>query len=181
MKLSEKIQKILDSSITSYRISKITGVTVSSLGAMRRGERKIENMQLGVAEKLGQFYDEEMTDMSTESIQIILSETFKEIGVKPFIDTDDENVIIEFDSLGDDDSVRFAVYTDEITTKVDVLQNLGQAMRDFDHFEDGEGYYPDIYSDQSTDKQSVTAEYMPISKESSDYLAGLGKKILNLE
>ncbi|CAJ1188680.1 hypothetical protein FD33_GL000002 [Companilactobacillus paralimentarius DSM 13238 = JCM 10415] len=180
MKLSEKIQKILDSSITSYRISKITGVTVSSIGAMRRGERKVENMQLGIAEKLGQFYDEEMADMSMETIQIILSEAFKKIGVKPFIDTDDENVIIEFDLLGDDDPVRFAVYTSEITTKDDVLQNLGQALRDFDTQEE-DGYYPSLYSDQATNPEPVTAEYMPISKESSDYLAGLGKKILNLE
>lgn len=180
MKLSEKIQEILDSSITSYRVSKITGVTVSSIGAMRRGERKVENMQLGIAEKLGQFYDEEMADMSMETIQIILSEAFKKIGVKPFIDTDDKNIIIEFDLLGDDDPVRFAVYTSEITTKDDVLQNLGQALRDFDTQEE-DGYYPSLYSDQAINPEPVTAEYMPISKESSDYLAGLGKKILNLE
>lgn len=180
MKLSEKIQKILDSSITSYRVSKITGVTVSSIGAMRRGERKVKNLQLGIAEKLGQFYDEEMAEMSIETIQIILSEAFKKIGVKPFIDTDDENVIIEFDLLGDDDPVRFAVYTSEITSKDDVLQNLGQALRDFDTQEE-DGYYPSLYSDQATNPEPVTAEYMPISKESSDYLAGLGKKILNLE
>ena len=180
MKLNEKIQEILDSSITSYRISKMSGVTESSIGAMRRGERKVENMQLGIAEKLGQFYDEEMADMSMETIQIILSEAFKEIGVKPFIDTDDEKIIIEFDLPGNDDPVRFAVYTSEITTKDDVLQNLGQALRDFDTQEE-DGYYPSLYSDQATNPESVTAEYMPISKESSDYLAGLGKKILNLE
>ena len=180
MKLSEKIQKILNSSITSYRIGKITGVTVSSIGAMRRGERKVENLQLGIAEKLGQFYDEEMTDMSMETIQIILSEAFKKIGVKPFIDTNDGNVIIEFALLGDDDPVRFAVYTSGITTKDDVLQNLGQALRDFDTQEE-DGYYPSIYSDQATNHEPVTAEYMSVSKESSGYLAGLGKKILNLE
>ena len=180
MELSKKIQKILDSSITSYRVSKITGVTVSSIGAMRRGERKVENMQLGIAEKLGQFYDEEMADMSVETIQIILSEAFKKIGVKPFIDTNDESIIIEFDLPGDDDPVRFAVYTSEITIKDDVLQNLGQALRDFDTQEE-DGYYPSLYSDQATNHEPVTAEYMPISKKSSDYLAGLGKKILNLE
>lgn len=180
MKLSEKIQKILDSSITSYRVSKITGVAVSSIGAMRRGERKVENMQLGIAEKLGQFYDEEMADMSVETIQIILNEAFKKIGVKPFVDTDDENVIIEFALLGDDDPIRFAVYTSKITTKDDVLQNLGQALRDFDTQEE-DCYYPSVYSDQATNHEPVTAEYMPISKGSSDYLAGLGKKILNLK
>ncbi|MGU9988342.1 hypothetical protein ACQ5RK_09925 [Latilactobacillus curvatus] len=180
MKLSEKIQKILDSSITSYRVSKITGVTVSSIGAMRRRERKVENMQLGIAEKLGQFYDEEMADMSMETIQIILSEAFKKIGVNPFIDTNDESIIIEFDLPGDDDPVRFAVYTSEITTKDDLLQNLGQALRDFDTQEEDD-YYPSLYSDQATNPEPVTAEYMPISKASSDYLAGLGKKILNLK
>lgn len=188
MKLSEKIQKILDSSITSYRISKITGVTVSSIGAMRRGERKVENMQLGIAEKLGQFYDEEMADMSMETIQIILSEAFKKIGVKPFIDVIDmgdgqDAVVVEIDLLGDDDPARFAVYVDEVETKNDVLQNLVEAMKDFDTYEDGEsypeeaGYYPDVFNDQNSNKQPVTAEYMPISKESSDYLCELANKL----
>lgn len=191
MKLSEKIQKILDSSITSYRVSKITGVTVSSIGAMRRGERKVENMQLGVAEKLGQFYDEEMADMSMETIQIILSEAFKKIGVKAFIDTDDmgdgqDVVVVEIELLGDDDPIRFSIYVDKVKNKDDVLQSLAEAMKDIDIY-DGESYpeeasyYPGVFSDQANSKQPVTAEYMPISKESSDYLAGLGKKILNLE
>lgn len=187
MKLSEKIQEILDSSITSYRISKMSGVTESSIGAMRRGERKVENMQLGIAEKLGQFYDEEMADMSMETIQIILSEAFKKIGVKPFIDTDDigdgqDVVIVEIDLLGDDEPVRFSIYVDKIKNKDDVLQSLAEAMKDIDIY-DGEsypgeaGYYPGVFSDQANSKQPVTAEYMPISKESSDYLCELANKL----
>ena len=82
--------------------------------------------------------------------------------------------------LDDDDPVRFAVYTSGITTKDDVLQNLGQALRDFDTQEE-DGYYPSLYSDQATNHEPVTAEHMPISKASSDYLAGLGKKILNIK
>lgn len=183
MKLSEKIQDILDSSITSYRIGKMAGVSDTSIGGMRRGERKVENMQLGIAEKLGAFYDKQMEDMSTEAIQIVLGTAFKKIGIKPFIDTtemgDDEqdDVIIEIDVLDDDDPIRFVIYTNEIVSKEDVLENLSQAMRDFDNYEDGEGYYPDIYSDNSNNRQSVTAEYMAISKESSDYLSKLADKL----
>lgn len=43
MKLSEKVQALLDSDITAYRISKTTGVAVSAIGATRRGEREVEN------------------------------------------------------------------------------------------------------------------------------------------
>jgi len=57
MKLIDKVKKLLDSDITSYRISKETGVSVASIGATRRGERKIDNMQLKTAEKLGEFWD----------------------------------------------------------------------------------------------------------------------------
>jgi len=57
MKLIDKVKKLLDSDITSYRISKETGVSVASIGATRRGERKIDNMQLKTAEKLGELWD----------------------------------------------------------------------------------------------------------------------------
>lgn len=180
MKLSEKIQEILDSSITSYRISKMSGVTESSIGAMRRGDRKISNMQLGVAEKLGDFYDKEIATMTKEGIEILLSSTFKKINIEPFIDTDDNAVIAEVELSGDDDPVRFVVYQSKGLTETEVIQDLGQAMRGFDHEEEGR-YYPGMYSDQANDKQNITAEYMGISKESADYLTGLGKKILKLK
>lgn len=185
MKLSEKIQKILDSNLSAYIVGKITGVGNSSILQMRKGNRKVENMRLGIAEKLGDFYDEEMANMSTNGIQIILSSAFKKIGIKPFIDVTDigdgqDAVVVEIELLGDDDPIRFSIYVDKVETKDDVLQNLGQALRDFDTQEE-DGYYPSIYSDQATNHEPVTAEYMPISKGSSDYLAGLGKKILNLE
>lgn len=57
MKLIDKVKKLLDSDITSYRISKETGVSVASIGATRRGERKVDNMRLKTAEKLGEFWD----------------------------------------------------------------------------------------------------------------------------
>lgn len=59
MKLSEKVQALLDSDITAYRICKATGIAVSAIGATRRGEREVENMQLKTAEKLGDFWDNE--------------------------------------------------------------------------------------------------------------------------
>ena len=66
MKLSEKVQALLDSDITAYKISKATGVAVSAIGATRRGEREVENMQLKTAEKLGEFWDDEYGNQLNE-------------------------------------------------------------------------------------------------------------------
>mgnify|MGYP003362477614 CR=1 FL=1 len=57
MKLIEKVQKLMDSNITSYRISKETGVSASAIGATRRGTRRVGNLRLETAEKLGEFWD----------------------------------------------------------------------------------------------------------------------------
>lgn len=77
MKLSDKIQKILDSDISAYSIGKITGVGNSSILEMRKGNRKVENMRLGIAEKLGDFYDKEIAEETAKMNK--LNETIKEI------------------------------------------------------------------------------------------------------
>ena len=50
--LVNKIQEVLDINVTSYRISKITGITELVLSKYRKGTYNIKNMTLDTADKL---------------------------------------------------------------------------------------------------------------------------------
>ena len=50
--LVNKVQKVLDINVTSYRISKITGITELVLSKYRKGTYNIKNMTLDTADKL---------------------------------------------------------------------------------------------------------------------------------
>ena len=50
--LVNKIQEILDINVTSYRISKITGITEFVLSKYRKGVYSVKNMSLETADKL---------------------------------------------------------------------------------------------------------------------------------
>lgn len=50
--LVNKIQKVLDINVTSYRISKTTGITEHVVSKYRKGTYKIKNMSLETADKL---------------------------------------------------------------------------------------------------------------------------------
>ena len=50
--LVNEVQEILDINVTSYRISKITGITELVLPKYRKGTYKIKNMSLETADKL---------------------------------------------------------------------------------------------------------------------------------
>ena len=50
--LVSKVQEALDINVTSYRISKITGITELVLSKYRKGTYNIKNMTLETADKL---------------------------------------------------------------------------------------------------------------------------------
>ena len=50
--LVSKVQEVLDINVTSYRISKITGITEHVVSKYRKGTYNIENMSLETADKL---------------------------------------------------------------------------------------------------------------------------------
>lgn len=50
--LANEVQEILNINVTSYRISKITGVTELVITKYRKGTYNIKNMTLETAEKL---------------------------------------------------------------------------------------------------------------------------------
>lgn len=54
---TEKIKQLFDSEITSYQISKATGIATQSLDNYRLYDSKIENMRIGIANKLCEYYD----------------------------------------------------------------------------------------------------------------------------
>ena len=55
---TDKIKRLFDSEITSYQISKATGIATQSLDNYRLYDSKIENMRIGIAFKLCEYYDE---------------------------------------------------------------------------------------------------------------------------
>ena len=61
MKLSEKIQTIIESDYTSYQIEKESEISPSTFGRYRSGERDVKRMTLEVAEKLEIFYEKYLT------------------------------------------------------------------------------------------------------------------------
>ena len=52
MELVNKVQEVLDINVTSYRISKITGIAELVLSKYRKGTYNIKNMTLETADKL---------------------------------------------------------------------------------------------------------------------------------
>ena len=64
MKLRDKIQALLDSDATSYAIAKATGISNSTIVELRHGKRKLSNITLKVAERLGAYYDNHSEDRS---------------------------------------------------------------------------------------------------------------------
>ena len=52
---TEKIQSLLDSGITGYKISKGAGIQETQIGKYRRKELKFENMTIATATKFMEF------------------------------------------------------------------------------------------------------------------------------
>ena len=52
MELVNKVQEVLNINVTSYRISKITGIAELVLSKYRKGTYKIKDMSLETADKL---------------------------------------------------------------------------------------------------------------------------------
>ena len=50
--LVDEVKEVLDINVTSYRISKITGITEHVLSKYQKGTYKIKNMSLETADKL---------------------------------------------------------------------------------------------------------------------------------
>lgn len=187
MTLTEKVQALLNSDISLYRIGKETGVRTSSLVDTKNGKREVGNMQLKTAEKLGTYWDQQFADMTPDAIAFIVKNALIKAGVDSPLMTienmgDDgygnelKQIVAEIDLKGDDDPVRFVVnpFVSEENTKHNILQDLSFAMSGYDNEEDGE-FYP-IRID-TENRELVEPEYMGVSQESSDYLYNLGLKI----
>ena len=55
---TNKITRLLESDITSYQISKATGIATQSLDNYRLYDSKLVNMRIGIAQKLCEYYDD---------------------------------------------------------------------------------------------------------------------------
>ena len=78
-KLIREIEELLNSEISSYKISKDSGVTYSLIFDYRSGKRKIENMTLQVAKKLIR-YSEELKMRNYDKMMVVVNELVLEEG-----------------------------------------------------------------------------------------------------
>jgi len=120
MKLSEKIQRLLESNQTSYSINKYTGVPTGNIDLLRKGERKIKNLHLGVAERLGKYYDNNFKFLGEKDMTI------------KFIKDNPEEYTLEVDNdkygklLFDEDQNAWVLFPDDIYDGVTYFRSLDE-------------------------------------------------------
>lgn len=78
-KLIREIEDLLNSEISSYKISKDSGVSYSLISDYRNSKRKIENMTLQVAKKLIG-YSEELKMRNYDKMMVVVNELVLEEG-----------------------------------------------------------------------------------------------------
>lgn len=113
LNMRSKIKKILDSHLSSYEISRRTGVARQSIDNYRNDESRIDNMTLKNAEKISKLWEEIEMELTKQQYQIMetivknelsywaSSEYLKEIQVAKMNQVE-ENQIIEFMSYDGD-------------------------------------------------------------------------------
>lgn len=78
-KIIKEIEELLNSEISSYKISKDSGVAYSLISDYRNSKRKLENMTLQVANKLIK-YTEELKMRNYDKMMIVVNELVLEEG-----------------------------------------------------------------------------------------------------
>lgn len=58
MTYTEKIERLIEMDLTSYRIAKETGISTQYIDKIRSGKTAIQNIGLGKAEALVKYFDE---------------------------------------------------------------------------------------------------------------------------
>ena len=88
-KLIKEIEELLNSEISSYKISKDSGVAYSLISDYRNGKRKLENMTLQVAKKLIK-YSEELKMRNYDKMMVVVNELVLEEGATVTYWTEDK-------------------------------------------------------------------------------------------
>lgn len=88
-KLIKEIEELLNSEISSYKISKDSGVAYSLISDYRNSKRKLENMTLQVAKKLIR-YAEELKMRNYDKMMVVVNELVLEEGATVTYWTEDK-------------------------------------------------------------------------------------------
>ena len=88
-KIIKEIEELLNSEISSYKISKDSGVSYSLISDYRNSKRKIENMTLQVANKLIR-YSEELKMRNYDKMMVVVNELVLEEGATVTYWTEDK-------------------------------------------------------------------------------------------
>lgn len=92
--LTEKVTALIENNnkYTAYRISKDTGVNQATITGLRTGRKKINNLTLETAEKLGKYWEESEKMKLTDFYQIENLQSQKEKLEEPIINLVQSNV-----------------------------------------------------------------------------------------
>ena len=88
-KIIKEIEELLNSEISSYKISKDSGVSYSLISDYRNNKRKLENMTLQVAKKLIR-YAEELKMRNYDKMMVVVNELVLEDGATVTYWTEDK-------------------------------------------------------------------------------------------
>ncbi len=88
-KIIKEIEELLNSEISSYKISKDSGVAYSLISDYRNSKRKLENMTLQVANKLIR-YSEELKMRNYDKMMVVVNELVLEEGATVTYWTEDK-------------------------------------------------------------------------------------------
>lgn len=88
-KIIKEIEELLNSEISSYKISKDSGVAYSLISDYRNSKRKLENMTLQVANKLIK-YTEELKMRNYDKMMVVVNELVLEEGATVTYWTEDK-------------------------------------------------------------------------------------------
>lgn len=80
MELSEKVQQVLDSNISGYQLSKLTGIDKARISRLRSGDALVSKLTLSSAEKLASVLNNvDELPPNLEVVRQVIELEFKEV------------------------------------------------------------------------------------------------------
>ncbi|MFB9770082.1 hypothetical protein [Lactiplantibacillus modestisalitolerans] len=192
------MEKLLDTYLSKMnlnrnRVSVVSGVQATTLqrandkDAFSINSKVLWALSLATGKTAGQVLDdlvkiEEENNMTTDEIILTLTHSFKALGQTIDFDTENmgyDQVIITVDVPNiDDESVRIGInlLPDTKMTKAELISGVADALRDYDHEDDGE-FYPTNH-EEDLQPEMFVPEYQAIAKDSVEFLDDLGRKLV---
>lgn len=141
MQLTDKVQGLIDSDISAYRINQITHVPQSTVTDLRNSKRTVDSMSLENAEKLGKYYDAAMMDIAVNGDNNEYLANFKPALNSLFQDLIDSQMdLANSDEAVPDDramaEVLVELFNDTMQDNIEIGRLISEYRKSMRHNED---------------------------------------------